>query len=68
MTAYITKRGDMVDLLCWKKYGRTVKTVEIVLDANPGLAAHGPELPAGLTIELPVIQPAPLPVATIKLW
>jgi phage tail protein X len=54
---YRTSDGDMVDRICWKHYGRTAGTVEAVLEANPGLAARGPVLPAGVIINLPDIVP-----------
>lgn len=38
-------RGDTVDALCWRHYGRTQGVTEQVLQANPGLAEHGPFLP-----------------------
>ena len=42
---YRTKEGDMLDWICWKHYGQESGTVELVLTANPGLAANGPKLP-----------------------
>ncbi len=45
----------MLDWICWKHYGEASGTVELVLTANPGLAAHGPRLPAGLLIHLPEV-------------
>ncbi|MEQ9132642.1 MAG: tail protein X [Salinisphaeraceae bacterium] len=53
---YRTKAGDMVDEICWLHYGRSRGTMEIVLEANPGLAAYGPVLPAGVVITLPVVE------------
>ena len=52
---YRTKNGDMLDWICWKHYGQETGTVELVLTANPGLAAHGPKLPGGVLINLPKI-------------
>lgn len=52
----ITQQGDTVDALCWRYYGRTDGTVETVLEANNGLADHGPVLPVGLTVEMPDIS------------
>ena len=34
--------------------------------ANPGLAAYGPTLPGGLTLELPELPAASRP--TLRLW
>jgi phage tail protein X len=52
---YRTKDGDTVDLICWHIYGRTSGVVEQVLTGNPGLAALGPVLQAGVIVELPEI-------------
>ena len=53
---YRTKEGDMLDWICWKHYGQEAGTVELVLTANPGLAANGPKLPGGILINLPDIS------------
>ncbi|MGR3519998.1 MAG: tail protein X [Roseovarius sp.] len=40
-----------------------------ILAANPGLAARGATLPAGLRITLPEVpDPKPDPVQPIRLW
>lgn len=66
MTSYTTIDGDMVDAVCRRHYGRRRGAVEAVLAANPGLAAQGPLLPAGVEILLPDLpDPAP-PVE--RLW
>lgn len=52
---YVTKQGDMVDLVCKRHYGRTAQVTEAVLDTNPGLAALGPVLPFATRITLPDI-------------
>lgn len=64
---YRTKRGDVLDQVCRDYYGPGGEDmIEDVLDANRGLAAHGAILPAGIMIELPDIEVAP--VTTIRLW
>ncbi|NAX31993.1 phage tail protein [Vibrio sp. V37_P2S8PM304] len=50
---YLTRKGDMLDWVCFQHYDAHPKAVEAVLDANHGLSKHGPVLPAGLTIVLP---------------
>lgn len=67
---YTTVDGDMLDHLCWRHYGQEWDTVEIVLAANPGLAALGPVLPAGVTITLPYRQTHPTPptVEVVRLF
>lgn len=64
---YRTKRGEMLDLVCHQYYGPRPKSVEAVLDANPGLAKHGPILPEGLVINLPDLGPAE-DNSRISLW
>ncbi|MBR7607593.1 tail protein X, partial [Klebsiella pneumoniae] len=44
-------QDDTVDALCWRHYGRTQGVTEQVLQANPGLAEHGPFLPHGLQVD-----------------
>lgn len=46
-------QGDTVDSLCWRHYGATRGLNELVLEANPGLAALGAILPIGHEVELP---------------
>ncbi|GAK43589.1 tail X family protein [Tepidicaulis marinus] len=64
---YRTSDGDMVDFICWKHYGVQSGAVEAVLEANEGLAALGPRLPAGVTITLPDLRPK-VEVKTVRLW
>ena len=65
-TIYRTKDGDTVDYICWRFYGRENSgQVEAVLSANPGLAARGPELPAGVEIVMPIITPRPITIRKI---
>lgn len=58
---YVTLAGDVLDHLCWRHYGREWDTTEAVLTANPGLAEHGPILPAGIAITLPYLAIDPTP-------
>lgn len=66
MTVHVTVEGDMVDAVCHRHYGRRRGAVEAVLAANPGLAAMGPVLPAGVRIVLPDLPP-PGP-AVVRMW
>jgi phage tail protein X len=68
---YGTKDGDVLDLLCYKQYPNQdyLAITMMVYAANPGLAAHGPILPAGLIIEFPeapTIKPKKINV--VKFW
>lgn len=63
---YRTKPGDMLDAICHDYYGPRTGAVELVLNANPGLARLGPIMPENTVIELP-----PLPTRqekTVVLW
>ena len=68
MTTALTHDGDTVDALLWRELGRTAGLTEQTLELNPGLAARGPILPAGVAIVLPdAVSPAPVR-ETVKLW
>ncbi|MCG8420793.1 MAG: tail protein X [Proteobacteria bacterium] len=58
----------MLDAICQQVYGASRGHTEQVLAANPGLADHGPVLPAGLVIELPAAPPPEPVISTIRLW
>jgi len=62
-----TQQHDTADLLCWRHLGHTAQVTEQVLAMNPGLAAHGPLLPAGLVVTLPD-EAAPQVVEPLSLW
>lgn len=62
---YKTKEGEMVDDIIYRHYG-THAHLQLVLNANPGLAKRGPSLPQELVIILP---PAPVEEKKyISLW
>ena len=52
---YRTREGDMLDHIAWKHYKKQSGAVEEILEANPGLAEYGEQLPAGIVINLPDI-------------
>lgn len=62
-----SQQGDMVDLICYRRYGYTAGVTEQVLDANPGLAALGPILPIGTVVNLPDVAEKQND-SVIKLW
>jgi phage tail protein X len=62
------QQNDTVDALCWRHYGRTAGVTEAVLQANPGLADHGPTLPLGLTVQMPETQSAAPQRQMVNLW
>lgn len=66
---YLTRQGDILDDVVFRFYGDTERRiVETVLEANRGLADHGPILPAGLTITLPDRNPEPPAETLTRLW
>lgn len=68
MRSYRSKDGDTADSIAWQVYGRQNDgLVELLLDANPGLADHGPELPAGLLVLIPD-APEPGQTGVVTLW
>jgi phage tail protein X len=62
------QQGDTVDSLCWRHYGTTRGMNELVLEANPGLAAIGAILPIGHEVELPERPPAAATQQITYLW
>lgn len=67
-TAIRTIQNDTVDALCWRFYGRTAGVSEAVLEANPGLADHGPILPQGLVVNMPEAQATAPQRQMVQLW
>ena len=66
---YLTRQNDILDDVVFRYYGDTSRRiVETVLEANRGLADHGPVLPAGLTITLPDRNPEPPAESLTRLW
>lgn len=63
----MSRQGDTVDLICHRHFGYTAGITEQVLQINPGLAARGPVLPAGVNIRLPN-NPAKATTNTVQLW
>ena len=61
-------QSDTVDALCWRFYGRTAGVTEAVLEANPGLADHGPILPQGLVVNMPEAKASAPQRQMVNLW
>ena len=69
----ITVRGDFitVPLLIWRRFHRPMPGLaEAILAINPGLAAAGPFIPIGTTLQMPIpAQDEAQNIAPkIKLW
>ena len=67
-TTYTTRQGESVDLICHRHYGRTRGVTELVLDANPGLAAKGAVLPLATRVVLPDITERIRQRPLVSLW
>ncbi len=72
MITYITKDGDVLDLICWKYYGSINSalphgTIEKVLEANRHLANLDAVFAAGIKIILPDLTKAE-EEKSVKLW
>lgn len=68
MDTYTTKQNDVLDDIVNRYYGDTAnRIVEFVLEENRDLAAYGPILPAGISINLPT-RPAAAKKSLQRLW
>lgn len=68
MTRLVSIAGDTVDMMCRRHYGAEVGYCEAVYTANPGLAALGAILPAGVVIVAPDVAPPVQRDAVVRLW
>ena len=66
MKVYVTVDGDMADAIARDQMGSEAQ-VAALLEANPGLAARGSVLPAGVAVAIPAPAPAVRP-GTVRLW
>lgn len=64
-TTYRTSEGDVLDLVCFKFYGQSGMTAQ-VLASNPNLSEHGSILPSGIQIIMPELVTKS--EATVSLW
>lgn len=51
---YVTTQGERWDSLAWKFYG-SVKSMNILIDANPAIALSG-VLDAGTKVIVPIVE------------
>lgn len=65
-TTYRSSDGDLLDQLCYQRYGHLNGCLEAVLDANPGLADEPQPLHTGVVIRMPDL-PAP-DNPQVRLW
>lgn len=68
----VESEGITLPLLIWRQEGRQPPGyAERILDLNPGLAAHGPFLPVGTVVRMPIDEvstSAASEQSVIKLW
>lgn len=62
-----TLEGEVLDALCLRELG-SEHLAALVLDINPGLAAFGPILPAGVGVILPEAARRETTAPTVRLW
>lgn len=66
---YQTRQGDVLDEIAFRFYGTLDgRTVERLLEANPGLSEHPTRLPAGLLIDLVELPRPAAGTKVVKLW
>lgn len=68
MVRYQTSEGDTLDYICWKFYGQQSGAVELVLEANPGLADLGEVLPLNTGVILPTLPIPAVEAQPLRLW
>lgn len=65
---YRASAGDTVDFIAWRYYGtQDARVVERLLEANPGAADLGPELPAGTLLTMPELD-TKTERGAVRLW
>jgi phage tail protein X len=67
-TIVTTKQGQTVDLVCLLHYGRTAEVTEMVLAANPDIAAAGIILPLGTKVLMPTAPSRQQAAKLTSLW
>lgn len=60
-----TKQPEMLDAICARVYDNRPDALQLVLDANPGLARLGPIIPKGTLIHLPELPQVKKSVITL---
>lgn len=68
VTTYRAVQGEMIDAICRRVYGDESGYVELVLDANRGLADLDEPLPVGTVLVLPELPKASDVLPVVSLW
>ena len=64
----ISREGDTVDLIVWRRRKATRGVAEATFRLNPGLASYGPVLPAGVRVKLPPTPSAKPARNSTRIW
>ena len=65
---YRSRQGETLDLICYRHYGTSHLTTEIVMQANPELAEQGLIIVENTLLELPQITNTTPINNTLQLW
>lgn len=65
---YTTKGGEVLDQIALSHYGSRLGTLELILAANPGLAAQPANLPTGLALNLPTAPTTRVTAQPVQLY
>ncbi|NRA20984.1 MAG: tail protein X [Oceanospirillaceae bacterium] len=65
---YRSRQGETLDLICYRHYGTSHLTTEIVMQANPELAEQGLIIVENTLLELPQITSTTPVNNTLQLW
>lgn len=70
MTTYTTRQDDVLDDVIFRYYGFTDGVVETVMETNRALnlGQYGPQLPAGLVLVMPDVDPPVESSQPTRLW
>ena len=61
-------QAESIDALVWRTTGQGSGAVELVLEANPGIAESSAALAAGTPVTIPDLPSTPAEIALVQLW
>lgn len=69
-TYVVETDGVRLSGMIWRRFRKPMPgLVERTLDLNPGLADHGPLIPVGTAVAIPIDDPTgPAIIQVVKLW
>lgn len=69
MTRTVTAlQSETIDALVWRATGQGSGAVELVLEANPGIAETSAALAEGTPVAIPDLPSTPAELALVQLW